>query len=61
MNDPTSANYHEPEPYFAIRYESEDGISFEDNADFIYEKYKAKIISFDYEEPVENSYDVFNF
>lgn len=61
MGDASSAKNHEPIPYLAVRYESEDGISFEDGADFIYEEYKARIISYDYEEPIENSFDIFNF
>lgn len=61
MDDETSAKFHVPEPYLAIRYEDEDGIWFEDDRDFIYNEYKARVISYDYEKPIENSFDVFNF
>ena len=61
MNDPYSASYHAPEPYLAIRYEDEDGIWFEFDADFIYEEYNARIVSYEYEEPIDNSFDIFNW
>ena len=38
------------------RTEDEEGISCENNADLIAEVYGARIISYEYDEPIENTF-----
>ena len=44
-------------PVITVRLENEEGLTFENDADRIAETYGARIISYDYAEPIEN---VFN-
>ena len=47
-----------PEPYLQVKYDFADGegMSFVNEADVIAESYGAKILSFDYDEPIKNSF-----
>ena len=47
-------------PSITVRLEDEEGLSFENDADLIAKVYGAKIISYEYDEPIRNSFGVFN-
>ena len=47
-------------PSITVRLEDEEGLRFENDADFIAEVYGAKIISYEYDRPIENSFSLFN-
>ena len=44
------------EPWITVRIEDEEGLSFENDADLIAELYGARIISYEYDEPIENTF-----
>ena len=44
------------EPWNTVRIEDEEGLSFENDADLIAEVYGARIIRYEYDEPVENTF-----
>ena len=46
-------------PSITVRLEDEEGLSFENDANLIAEVYGAKIISYEYDKPIENSFGVF--
>lgn len=46
-------------PWITVRLEDDEGLSFENNADLIAETYGAKILSYEYDEPIENSFGLF--
>ena len=46
-------------PSITVRLEDEDGLSFENDADLIAEVYGAKIISYEYDQPIENAFGLF--
>ena len=56
-------SYSEEEEPFApcitVRLEDNEGLSFENNDKLIAEVYGAKIISYEYDKPIENSFGVF--
>ena len=55
-------SYGDDEPFspsITVRLEDEEGLSFENDADLIAEVYGAKIISYEYDEPIENSFGFF--
>ena len=43
-------------PWMSIRLEDEEGLTFENDADIIAETYGARIISFEYDEPIKNTF-----
>ena len=43
-------------PMITVRVEDEEGLSFENDADLIAEVYGARIISYEYDEPIENTF-----
>ena len=43
-------------PMFTVRLEDEEGLGFENDADLIAEVYGARIISYEYDEPIENTF-----
>ena len=45
------------EPSFTVRQENDDGLSFENRADHIAETYGARIISYEYDEPIKNTFN----
>lgn len=47
------------EPSISVRLDNEEGLSFENDAELIYEVYGAKIISYEYDQPIENSFGIF--
>ena len=53
--------YGEPEPYLQIDYplEDSDGFRFETDETIIEENYGAKIISYEYDKPIENTFGLF--
>ena len=52
-----------PAPYLIISYplEGADGVSFINDAEIIEEEYGIKIVSYEYAEPIKNSFSLFNF
>lgn len=46
-------------PSITVRLEDEDGLSFENDADRIAQVYGARIISYEYDQPIENSFGIF--
>ena len=46
-------------PSITVRLENEEGLRFENNADLIAEVYGAKLISYEYDEPIQNSFGLF--
>ena len=44
-------------PMITVRLEDEEGLSFENDADLIAETYGARIISYDYAEPIKNIFN----
>ena len=44
-------------PMITVRLEDEEGLSFENDADLIAEVYGARIISYEYDAPIENTFD----
>ena len=44
-------------PIITVKLVSDGGLCFENNADIIAETYGAKIISYEYNEPIENSFN----
>ena len=49
-----------PEPYLTVTHIENDGVSIQNEAAFIQENYGAKIISYEYDAPIENSFSLFN-
>ena len=47
------------EPWITVRIENEEGLSFENDADLIAEVYGARIISYECDDPIENSFGLF--
>ena len=45
-----------PEPYLTVTHFDGDGMSIQNEADVIANMYGVKIISYEYDEPIENSY-----
>jgi hypothetical protein len=52
---------HVPEPYLLVSYPltEGDGETIINEADVVAEQYGAKILSFDYDEPIKNSFGLF--
>ena len=52
----------DPAPYLIISYplEGVDGVSFINDAEIIEEEYSVKIVSYEYAEPIKNSFSLFN-
>ena len=46
------------EPWISVRIEDNEGLSFENRADYIAEAYGAKIISYEYDAPIENTFGI---
>ena len=44
------------EPWISVRLDDEDGLRFENDADLIAEVYGARIISYEYDEPIKNTF-----
>ena len=61
MNDPSLYWDRTCAPYLSVCYDDEEGLSFDSDADRIYEQYNARIVSFYYEEPIKNSFSPTNF
>ena len=60
MDDFNAELYDVPKPYIRVKYFSDDGgEGFIYDADSIEESYGAKIISYEYDEPIENSFGRF--
>ena len=61
MGEDYGATYFVPEPYLQINYplEEGDGFSFERDEKVIEENYGAKIVSYEYDEPIANSFGLF--
>ena len=51
----------EPEPTIIAAVTTDEGFYYERDADIIYETYGARIISYEYDEPIENTFSLFNF
>ena len=48
-------------PYVSVKVVDDEGMYFENDADRIFELYGARVIDYEYEEPIENTfYAVFN-
>ena len=61
VGESTDGLWDDPAPYLMIRSCDEDGgVSFFDDADLIEETFGAKIIEYNYPDPIENSFRVFN-
>ena len=61
VGESTDGLWDDPAPYLMIRVCDEDGgVSFIDEADLIEEAFGAKIIEYDYPDPIENSFSIFN-
>ena len=61
VGESTDGLWDDPAPYLMIRACDEDGgVSFFDEPDLIEEAFGAKIIEYDYPDPIENSFSVFN-
>ena len=61
MGESIDGLWDKPEPYLTIRACNEDGeVSFIDDADEVEELCGAKIIGYEYDEPIENSFSIFN-
>ena len=58
MSDPTWNWMGAPEPMFSIKVQGDEGIYFENDPEIIEKDYGAKIISYEYAEPIENSFSV---
>ena len=43
-------------PYMTVRLEDDEGLAFENRVDYIYETYGARIINYEYDEPIENTF-----
>ena len=40
----------------SVKLSNEEGMRFENEADYIAETYGARVISYEYDEPIENSF-----
>ena len=43
-------------PMMSVKLSDEEGMWFENRADYIEETYGARVISYEYDEPIENSF-----
>ena len=59
MGDSYYENDEPFEPWITVRIEDEEGLSFENDADLIAEVYGARIISYEYDDTIENSFGLF--
>ena len=59
MGDPLVAEWEYPEIYLSVYHEDEEGLSIL-YGDDVEEEYNARIISYEYDEPIENSFSLFN-
>ena len=60
MGDPLTGGKEIPAPWISVRVEDSEGLYFENNADYIAETYGARIVSYEYAAPIENSFALFN-
>ena len=56
MGDPVTGGREAPLPWISVRVESDEGLYFENDAALIAEAYGAKIIRYEYDEPIENTF-----
>ena len=61
MSDPETGDKGTPEPCLTIRYPEDEngGVEIVTDARQIAENYGAKIISYDYDQPIENAFRLF--
>ena len=58
MSDPLVAEWEYPEIYLSVYHDDEEGLSIL-YGDDVEEEYNARIISYEYDEPIENSFGLF--
>jgi hypothetical protein len=59
MDDPAAKDRSKPKPYITVTLSNESGITFLTGADEVFEVSGARIISYEYDEPIENSFGLF--
>ena len=59
MGDPYREGEEPFEPWITVRIEDAEGLSFENDADLIAAVYGARIIGYEYDRPIENSFGLF--
>ena len=59
MGDLETGYNEDPTPYLSVTIIDGESVSIEHEADVIEEKYGAKIINYEYDEPIENSFGLF--
>ena len=59
MGDPELAGREVPAPYLTVFFENGEEVVFENDAKVIEETYGIKIVSYQYEAPIENSFGLF--
>ena len=58
MGDPLTGGKEAPVPRLTVCLQNGEGMWFENDADYIAENYGARIISYEYDEPIENSFGI---
>ena len=59
MGDDATGGKGTPEPWLSVTLSDGEGMSIQNEKDVIEATYGAKIISYQYDEPIENSFGIF--